>query len=134
VKTAFYLARSISIVCGIVVTFVSCAYPEGLSSLIEVAKSQGEIQKEYAEETRAYEAVKRAVENGALKKGAAKETVMKSYGDPVVMLPVSVSEKRERWLYKPASSDFLGAGPKINLYFDGNGALDEIASTDSAKK
>jgi len=101
----------------------ACA--EGLDSLIEVAKSQGEIKKEYEGETRTYESVKRAIEKGAIVKGMSKKSVSDKYGAPVVTVG-EYGTDRGKWIYKPASSDFF-KGPKISLFFTKDGILDEIS-------
>lgn len=105
---------------------VSFCFAEGLDTLIEVARSQGDIQKEYSEETRNFERVKDKIENGAIKKGQSKDEVMRRSGEPVVILHDSVTD-REKWVYKPAKSDFF-KGIKIYLFFDKNGLLDEIST------
>ena len=66
---------------------------EGLGTLIELGKSQAEMQKQWAQETKTFEAVKRAIETGAIKKGMDKAIVLAKYGEPVVMVdtePVEV--------------------------------------------
>ena len=45
------------------------ALAEGLGTLIEVSKDQADIQKEYSEETKSYENLKRGVDNGSVAKG-----------------------------------------------------------------
>ncbi len=101
-----------------------CLRADGLKTLIEVGKSQGEIAKAYSEETRVYEGVKRAVASGGIAKGADKNTVSGRYGEPVVAVG-DYGTDREKWIYKPAASDFF-KGPKICLFFTKDGILDEI--------
>jgi len=112
---------------AVIIAFMSpihaCA--EGLDSLIEVARSQGEIAKYYADETRAYESMKRAIEAGKIAKGLNKKAVSGKCGEPVVMVG-EYGTDREKWIYKPATSDFF-EGPKISLFFTKDGVLDEIA-------
>jgi hypothetical protein len=102
--------------------FSASARAEGLDTLIEIARSQGDIQEEYAGETKSFEQVKRAVDNGAIKKGQSKDEVMSRYGEPVVALQ---EDGREKWIYKPAKSSFF-EGARISLFFDKDGLLDEI--------
>ena len=107
--------------------FVSPIYAsaDGLDSLIEVGKSQGEIAKAYSEETRAYERVKRAIEGGEIAKGGTKKSILDKCGEPVVTVG-DYGTDREKWIYKPAASDFF-KGPKISLFFTKDGILDEIS-------
>ncbi|MCX5680652.1 MAG: hypothetical protein NTZ95_08475 [Candidatus Omnitrophica bacterium] len=97
---------------------------DGLDSLIEVGKSQGEIAKAYSEETRTYEGIKRAIESKNIVKGANKKTILEKYRGPVVMVG-DYGTDREKWIYKPATSDF-SKGPKISLFFTKDGILNEI--------
>lgn len=101
------------------------AHAEGLDTLIEVARSQGEIAKAYSAETKTYEGVKRAVEGGKIAKGDSKKAVLDRYGEPVVMVG-DYGTDREKWIYKPAASDFF-KGLKISLFFTKDGILDEIS-------
>ena len=96
---------------------------EGLGTLIELGKSQAEIQKQYAQETRAFEAVKKAIEAGALKKGMDKASITAKYGEPVVVVN-DPDGKREGWIYKPAESSFF-KGVRATLFFTADGMLDE---------
>ncbi len=116
-KTAVLIAILILTGSGYV-----CA--EGLDALIEVGRSQGEIAKAYSEETKTYEGVKRGIESGGIAKGAVKKSIMDKYGEPVVTVG-DYGTDREKWIYKPASSDF-GKGPRISLFFTKDGILDEI--------
>ena len=68
----------------IIFFFGSMCYAEGLDNLIELARSQGEIQKQYADETRAFEKVKKSIEAGAIAKGQTKAYIKERYGEPVV--------------------------------------------------
>ncbi|MCX5686553.1 MAG: hypothetical protein NTW09_03735 [Candidatus Omnitrophica bacterium] len=101
----------------------SFCFAEGLSTLISVARSQGEIQKEYSEETRNFERAKENIDDGTIKKGQSKDEVRRRSGEPVIILQDSFTD-REKWVYKPARSDFF-KGIKIYLFFDKNGLLDE---------
>ena len=97
-------------------------YAEGLDTLIEVGKTQQDISKAYAQETKNFEGVKKAIENGAIKIGLSRDDIKKKFGEPVIAVR---EDAREKWIYKPASSSFF-EGVKINLFFSANGALDEI--------
>jgi hypothetical protein len=98
---------------------------EGLNTLIEISKDQADIQKEYSEETRNYENVKRCVDSGSLVKGQDKKTIGDKFGLPVVVVG-EYGTNREKWIYKPASSSFF-SGPRISLFFTKTGLLDEIS-------
>jgi len=106
------------------VLWVVTCRAEGLDTLIDVSKSMGDIQKEYNEETKNFDRVKRAVDSGSIKKGQNKDEILKQYGEPVVMTKDS-SSKKEKWVYKPATSSFFD-GIRIYLFFNDDGALDEI--------
>ena len=100
------------------------AHCEGLDTLIEVARSQGDIAKAYSEETKAYENVKFAIEKGRIVKGVNKKVISDKYGEPVVIVG-EYGTDREKWMYKPKTSDFFN-GPKISLFFTKDGVLDDI--------
>ncbi len=106
-------------------SFTGMAMSDGLDSLIEVGRSQGEIAKAYAEETRTYENVKRAIQNGAIKKGMTAKAVLDKYYEPVVVVG-EYGTDRKKWIYKPQTSDFF-EGPRISLFFTKDGVLDEIS-------
>ena len=95
----------------------------GLDTLMEVAKSQAEMQKQYAQETKAFEAVKRAIVAGAVKKGMDRAFALAKYGEPVVIVD-DPDGKREDWIYKPAESSFF-KGIRATLFFTAEGVLDE---------
>ena len=101
--------------------FNCCA--EGLGTLIELGRSQAEIQKQYTRETKAFEAVKRAIETLAVKKGMDKTSVLAKYGEPVVVVD-DPDGKREDWIYKPAESSFF-KGIRATLFFTAEGVLEE---------
>ncbi len=101
----------------------SC-YAEGLHELIEIGKSQADIQKSYEQETSAYYNVKNGIKLGDIKKGQTGKEIASRYGESVVNIR-EFDTGREKWIYKPAKSDFFH-GEKIFLFFDKNGILDEI--------
>ena len=112
---------TVSCIILLLSAFNCCA--EGLGTLIELGKSQAEIHKQYAQETRAFEAVKRAIEAGMVEKGMNKASVLAKYGEPVVMVD-DPDGKREDWIYKPAESSFF-KGIRATLYFTAEGVIDE---------
>lgn len=109
------------------VLFLFCSsfsYAEGLDTLIAVARSQGDIQKAYKEETETFNDVKRGIDRGSIKKGQPKEDIRKNYGEPVVSTQ-DFTTKMEKWIYKPAASTY-SEGIRIYLFFDKDGNLGEI--------
>ena len=108
----------------VIMFLASRCYAGGLDNLIDVAKAQGEMQKVYAQETKTYDIVEAAIGTDAIEKGQTKDDIQNRYGEPVVSLQDEDSG-REKWIYKPASSSYF-EGPKIYLYFDKDGNLDEI--------
>jgi hypothetical protein len=96
---------------------------EGLGTLIELGKSQAEMQKQYTRETKAFEIVKTAIKSGTIKKGMDKASIMAKYGEPVVMVD-DPDGKRKDWIYKPAESSFF-KGIRATLFFTSEGVLDE---------
>lgn len=100
------------------------AFADGLRNLIEVAKSQADMQRVYEEETYAYRQVKKAVESGKIEKGRSEADILSRYGKPVVSQK-DLDGVRDKWIYKPATSSFF-SGPKICLFFDQTGIIDEI--------
>lgn len=113
------------VISSVLFLMAGFASADGLDTLIDVGRSQGEIARAYSEETRAYEGVKRAAESGHIIKGISKKSIIDKYGEPVVAVR-EYGTDREKCIYKPASSDF-GSGPKVSLYFTKDGILDEIA-------
>ena len=99
-------------------------YAEGLGTLIEVGRSMADINTAMEKETKSFNRVKSAVDDGDIKKGMSKEDIRRRYGEPVIANNDSAT-RREKWVYKPASSTFF-KGIRIYLYFDDKGNLDEI--------
>ncbi|MDD4879869.1 MAG: hypothetical protein PHR22_05410 [Candidatus Omnitrophica bacterium] len=96
---------------------------DGLGTLMRVGKSMDEIQRDYDRETAAYSRVKEAIGNGGIKKGVKQAAVLK-YGEPVVVVTEAM-RKRQVWVYRPGTTDLLNK-PKIRLFFDDSGVLDQI--------
>ena len=96
---------------------------EGVGTLMQVGKSMDEIQRDYDKETATYGRIKEAIGNGGIKKGIKQDAVLK-YGEPVVRVTEAVN-KRHIWVYRPGTTDLLNK-PKIRLFFDDSGALDQI--------
>ena len=117
------MQKIMTISCVILLSFALDCRAEGLGALMELGKSQVEMQKQYARETKAFEVVKRAIETGAVKKGMNKASVLAKYGEPVVKVD-DLDGKREDWIYKPAESSFF-KGMRATLLFTAEGVLDE---------
>ena len=117
------MQKIIMVSCVILLFFAFNCRAEGLGTLIELGKSQAEMQKQYARETKAFEAVKKAIEAGVVKKSMDKASVLAKYGEPVVRVD-DLDGKREDWIYKPAESSFF-KGIRATLFFTAEGVLDE---------
>jgi hypothetical protein len=109
--------------CFVFLFVTSACAAEGLSTLIEVAKSQAEIKKQYDEETKKFERVKKGVESGSIKKGDARAYIEKEYGAPIVSVK-DLDGIREDCVYKPAASSFF-KGIRATLIYTKDGLLDE---------
>ena len=123
------ISSSSIITTVVLAVFVACtysavSYADGIGSLAEVGKSMDAAKKELDQETANYNKVNGAIESGALQKGLSRQAVLSQYGEPVVMNE-DLSTKRERWVYKPASSSFF-EGERIYLFFNVSGTLDEV--------
>ncbi|MBU1038581.1 MAG: hypothetical protein KJ994_05965 [Candidatus Omnitrophica bacterium] len=119
-KTVYIMAAAI----------IACSSPaggEGLDSLMEVGRSMADINAAMDKETKAFNAVKAAVDSGDIKKGLSQDEIRSRYGEPVIANDDS-STNREKWTYKPADSSFF-KGVRIYLFFDDKGILDEIRTS-----
>jgi len=99
------------------------AAAEGLNTLISVGKSQAKMASALEDETEIYEKVKRGIKRGDIQKGDDQNSIRRSYGEPVVIMPREGGG--ERWVYKPGYASHFD-GIKIYLFFDENKKLDEI--------
>ena len=109
---------------------VACQSPsgaEGLDSLKDLGKSMAGINAAMDKETKAFKAVKAAIDKGDIKKGLSRADIRSRYGEPVIAND-DFATKREKWVYKPAGSSFF-EGIRIYLFFDDKGALDEIRTS-----
>ena len=96
---------------------------DGIGTLMQVGKSMDEIQRDYDKDTAAYNSVKEAIGKGGIKKGLKQAAVLK-YGEPVAVVTEAVN-KRQIWVYRPGTTDLLNK-PKIRLFFDDSGTLDQV--------
>lgn len=126
------VCMKISLWVVVAVFFSSLAYAEsGLSSLIEVGKSQKEIASALDQETKNFEKVRSDVVNGSLNKGIFRDDVKRKYGEPVIKFDKD-RDNPETWIYKPANVSFFD-GVKIYLKFDDKGILSEIKVSEAKK-
>ena len=117
------MQKIVSIACVILLLAAYNCSAEGLGTLIELGRSQAEMQKQFAQETKAFEAVKKAIETGMIKKGMDKASILAKYGEPIVVVD-DMDGKRKDWIYKPAESSFF-KGIRATLFFTAEGVLDE---------
>ncbi len=118
------MKRALLILTALAFIFPAGCYADGLGSLMQVGKSMDQIQRDYDKETDTYNRIKEAVGKGEIKEGLKQAAVLK-YGGPVVIVS-EVIRKGQVWVYRPGTTDLLNK-PKIRLFFNDNGALDEIA-------
>ena len=121
--------RQLTIVV-LLLLFTAYAYPDGLSSLAKVGKSQGSMAKALKGETKTFERVRKAIENARIKAGQPRDLIRKQYGEPVVI--IAEENEIERWVYKPGYASFFDNN-KIYLFFDGRGELESIRVFDQNK-
>ena len=98
-------------------------YAEGLSTLMQLSKSQDAMERELENETNVFKAVKRAIENGSIAKGQSQRFIRERLKEPVVILPKD--DGTEKWVYKPGYATFFD-GIKIYLFFDSDKKLTGI--------
>ena len=106
---------------------VNC-HGEGLSSLAEVGKEQEQMERELKTETKTYEKIKKALSRESITIGQSQEAILKSYGEPVIIVPEQ-GEYSERWVYKPGNATYF-ENQKIYLYFDNNKTLAAIKDSE----
>ena len=116
----FYLILSTALIVN--------AHAAGIGELMDISRAQADAQREYQQETRAFERVKAAIKSGEIRKGQLKKEIDDRYGGPVVNT-TEFETDREKWIYKPAKSSFF-SGAKAYLYFDKDNKLDEIKITE----
>jgi hypothetical protein len=93
----------------------------GLKSLMTLSKDTGKMESELKEETKSYESVKKAMDEGLLEKGMASSEVSSKYGEPVLVIS-DQDGKLTRWVYKPSQATYF-SGPKVYLFFDPDDGL-----------
>ncbi len=118
------MKKSPGLLVAAVLVISSCSWADGLGTLIEASKGLGAAKAALKAETANFDRAKAALDGGFLEKGQTKEAILRQCGEPVVANE-DFPSKRERWVYKPASSSFF-KGPRLYLFFDAAGALDEV--------
>lgn len=98
--------------------------PGGLGSLMEISKSQKEMESILAKETKIYKKVKRAFDSNLIKVGDSRVQLSGKFGEPVVKLRDEI-KNTEKWIYKPGNMDYF-SGNQIRMVFDHNGELVSI--------
>ncbi|MBF0494905.1 MAG: hypothetical protein HQL28_07260 [Candidatus Omnitrophica bacterium] len=119
------LKLSYAIILGFglsVAASVTASAGEGLDNLIQVGKSMESGQKALADETSVFNAVKAAVETGAIKPGQTQDEIRTKYGQPSTFL--TKPNGRSKWVYKPGYGDYF-SGTKVYLLFDAGKKLIE---------
>ena len=76
------MRRAVLVAC--IFLFPVICRAEGLGTLIETGNNMAEIAREHSDQTARFEQVRRAVESGALAKGASLDEVIISFGEPVI--------------------------------------------------
>ncbi|MGB2631085.1 MAG: hypothetical protein WBD24_02275 [Candidatus Omnitrophota bacterium] len=93
----------------------------GVRALIKLGKSQASMAKEVERQTRNYNKVLEAINDGDLKKGQTASSVQKAVGEPVIILSREGQEV-VKWVYKPGNVTFF-EDEKVYLMFDKNDEL-----------
>jgi hypothetical protein len=105
----------------------------GIKSLMSLSSDRGDMIKEYNDETKNYENIKAAIDQGELKEGMEGAKIARQYGLPVILLEDPDSDDT-RWVYKPGDVSFLDAGEKAYLTFDANQTLISWKLVEKKKK
>ncbi|MFH1878417.1 MAG: hypothetical protein ABH883_06395 [Candidatus Omnitrophota bacterium] len=104
----------------------------GVNALIEYSEDRKKMQAEMKKETADYKSIKKALEQGELRKGQAARTITDSYGYPVIRLTED-KDGITQWVYKPGTGNFF-TGEKIYLLFDKDNVLVDWKVIESVKK
>ena len=111
------------IIILMVLIFTSNSYAGTLFRLIGIGQNQNDMDMILKEETKTYEAVKKAIKTGRIKKGLSQDLIQKRYGNPVLIM--SESNNSEKWVYKPSYVSFFD-NIKIYLFFNTSEKLTKI--------
>ncbi|MBU2102145.1 MAG: hypothetical protein ABH865_00780 [Candidatus Omnitrophota bacterium] len=97
----------------LVVTLSGCGGRIG--ALLDLGANEKLKRKTVREETESYEAIKKALLQGSLKKDMTHAEVLRRYGRPVLTYPER--DGSTRLVYKATASDWI-KGEKIYLFFE----------------
>lgn len=95
--------------------FASEGFGTGVGELLQISGEQKLFQEELGKETKSYDAIKAAIENGRIKKGDSQRSIIKRFGAPVIR--EKDPRYAEKWAYKPGDASW-SSGIKIYLYFN----------------
>lgn len=99
--------------------FVLCSCSKQISTLLDVAQSQAAAQRQLSAETKHFNNLKTALDEGRIKSGLSQRHIKRLVGSPVL---IQQENGGERWVYKPSEATFF-ENNKIYLYFDKNRTL-----------
>ena len=105
------------VILGLCIMFCGCS--KQVSTLLDVAKSQSQAQREFNAETIHFNNLKKAIEEGRIKAGLSERHIQRIIGKPML---IQDENDGQRWVYKPAEATFFDNN-KIYLYFDKNKLL-----------
>lgn len=113
-----------SLLACVLLEFAGCVGLEDLQSeevdtLREFEQDANWKAQVVAEEERNFQEVKKAIQDGRLKKGIPSSEIAQQFGQPVLSSPEG---KNQRWLYKGRGGHWFKA-PKVYLYLDENNQL-----------
>ena len=111
------MKKYIIVVLGLCMMLCGCS--KQISTLLDVAKSQSQAQRELNTETIHFNSLKKAIEEGRIKTGMSERHIQRIIGKAML---VQNENDGQRWVYKPAEATFFDNN-KIYLYFDKNKLL-----------
>ena len=107
----------------ILLSLAANAYAGRLGMLLGIAKDQSNMEKALAKETKTFEKIARAIEEGRIRAGQTQDEIRRKYGGPSVA--VEKSDGTERWVYKPSEKSYF-ENAKIYLFFNHDKVLNSI--------
>lgn len=111
------MKKYIIFILGLCIVFCGCS--KQISTLLDVAKSQSQAQKQLNAETIHFNNLKKAIDEGRIKSGMSERHIQRIIGKPML---IQNENNGQRWVYKPAEATFFDNN-KIYLYFDKNKLL-----------
>jgi len=87
-----------------------------LGTMIKLSEDRNKMVKEYNEETKAYDRIKRAIEDNELVISTSSGDISKKYGDPTIILN-NEPDGLIKWVYKVGVETFFDSD-KVYLTFD----------------